>query len=102
MSLPRHLSGDINPLKKYTANAVRAPLVVSVRETLPCNAADNEEESEPDEDVEDRACEQDDSSSSLPSPVSMSAFLEQCQRHHPVQCETGAVLDTLYTWQSRL
>ena len=80
MSLPRHVSGNVNPLKKYTPNSVRAPLVVSVRETLPCNDADNEEESEKDEDVEDRACEQDDSSSSLPSPVSMSAFLEQCQR----------------------
>ena len=35
VTLPRHISGDVNPLTKYTSDSLSAPLVVSVRMTLP-------------------------------------------------------------------
>ena len=76
VSLPRHISGDVNPLRKYTPNNLCAPLVVSVRKTL--SYSDDGDE---DEDIEDSGFEQDESSpSSLPSRLSMSAFLDMCNR----------------------
>lgn len=35
--LPRHISGGVNPLGKFVTNGVRAPLIMSFCESMPCD-----------------------------------------------------------------
>ncbi|KAK2465494.1 hypothetical protein APHAL10511_002386 [Amanita phalloides] len=79
ISLPRHFSGEPNPLLKFMSKSVIAPLVVTVCEKTRIKDTDN---GKPDLDRED-GTSSNTGSSELPcfgTELSLSEFLKRCER----------------------